>query len=108
MNTSTLEGLLGMIVFGQNADTLEGMQYTAARLRQAAALLEYRYAVERRFAAEQEQAKADDSQQGEPLAPKPKRQRGRPAKAANGQAPHDPPPAGADPLFQTADSAATP
>lgn len=105
MNTSTLEGLLGMIVFGLHADTPEGMQYTAIRLRQAAALLEYRYAVERRFDAEQAQAKAD---RGEPLAPKPKRNRGRPAKAANGQAPHDPPPGFADPLFQTADSAATP
>ena len=110
MNNSTLEGLLGMIVFGANADTPDGMQYTAARLRQAAALMEYRYAVERRYEAEH-----DGAQTGEQTArtatqqapARPKRNRGRPAKTANGQAPHEPATVAGEPLFQTAENALT-
>jgi hypothetical protein len=104
MNNSTLEGLLGMIVFGANADTPDGMQYTAARLRQAAALMEYRYAVERRYEAEYDggQTGEQTAQAATQQAPaRPKRQRGRPAKTANGQAPHEPATAAGEPLFQT-------
>ena len=112
MNNSTLEGLLGMIVFGANADTPDGMQYTAARLRQAAALMEYRYAVERRYEAEYDGAQTGEqtarNANAAPQAPaRPKRQRGRPAKTANGQAPHEPATAAGEPLFQTAENAST-
>jgi len=112
MNNSTLEGLLGMIVFGPHTDTPVGVQYTAARLRQAATLLEYRYAIERRYEAEY-----DGAQTGEQTAraatqqapARPKRQRGRPAKtAANGAAHDEPAPPAGEPLFQTADSALSP
>ena len=112
MNNSTLEGLLGMIVFGTNADTPDGMQYTAARLRQAAALMEYRYAVERRYEAEYDGGQTAgelNTRAATQQAPAtPKRNRGRPAKTANGQAPHEPATAAGEPLFQTADSALSP
>jgi hypothetical protein len=102
------EAALGAIVFGPTCDTLEGMQWTAAKLRQAAALLEYRFAIERRSGAhqlpadgesvqERNQRLADDGQQGQQLAPaKRKRNRGRPAKATNGTTEPTPP---TEPLF---------
>jgi hypothetical protein len=113
MNNSTLEGLLGMIVFGPHTDTPVGVQYTAARLRQAATLLEYRYAIERRedqFVSQQvAMAEADNSQRNQQAPARPKRQRGRPAKtAANGAAHDEPVPPADEPLFQTADSALSP
>ena len=104
-----IEAALGAIVFGPNCDTLEGMQWTAAKLRQAATLLEYRYAVERRYEAQREPAREAagtvDGQQGQQLAPaKRKRKRGRPARAGTngtGAADHGPGLAspGTDPLF---------
>lgn len=102
MNNSTLEGLLGMIVFGPNTDTLEGKAFTIDRLREAARFLEFSFAEQRRKGPmAMTVATEDNGQQGQPLQPpaKPKRNRGRPAKAAaNGQAPHAPAPA-AEPLL---------
>jgi hypothetical protein len=97
----TLEAALGTIVFGPNAETLEGVQWTAAKLRQAATLLEYRYAIERRYAEQHNTAQLGE-QTGDPTpamqqAPaKRRRNRGRPAKGSNGSAATPPP---ADPLF---------
>ena len=108
-NTS-LEMALGIIVFGPMTQTLEGMQVAAAKLRHAAAMLEYRYATERRYEAEYDGAQTGElnARYATQQAPdKPKRQRGRPAKTANGQAPHEPATAAGEPLFQTAENALT-
>jgi hypothetical protein len=98
---TTLEAHLGAIVFGPEADSLEGMQWAAAKLRQAAALLEYRFAIERRSGAHlqlpADGESAADGQQGQQLAPAKRKRRHRATRAAatNGTAP-----AGSgDPLF---------
>ena len=111
MDYTSLEAMLGLIVFGPETDSLANVQYTILKLRQAAALLEYRHSVELRFAKDElsddvQTATAATQQAAVPA--KPKRKRGRPVKAANGAA-HDEQaaPAG-EPLFQTADSALMP
>lgn len=112
---TTLEAHLGAIVFGPEADSLEGMQWAAAKLRQAATLLEYRYAIERRYAAHEAQTDGlgpitgpgvvdGSAQQGQQLAPakrKRKHRATRTAAATNGAADHGPGLAapGGDPLF---------
>jgi len=108
---TTLEAHLGAIVFGPEADTLEGMQWAAAKLRQAATLLEYRFAIERRYQAQQQAplgppitgpgAFDDSAQQGQQLAPAKRKRKHRATRTSNGAADHGPglaaPPH--DPLF---------
>jgi hypothetical protein len=107
----TLETALGVIVFGPMTDSLEGMQFAATKLRQAATLLEYRYAIERRYNERRVAVglgpitgpgTVDDGagMQQAPAPAKRKRKRGRPA--SNGAANPSPTPAGADPLFTEA------
>ena len=94
----TLEMALGVIVFGPMTDSLEGMQFAATKLRQAAALLEYRYAVERRYNETRLGEQTGDPTPAMQQAPAPaKRKRNRKARTAptNGAAT---PPAG-QPLF---------
>ena len=95
-----------MIVFGPGTDTLDGIQYAAARLRAAATLLEYRYAIERRYNESTQVAGLGPitgpgavdgaATQQAPAPAKRKRNRGRPAKATNGTTEPTPP---AEPLF---------
>jgi hypothetical protein len=117
MEYASIEAALGMIVFGPEADSLEGMQWTAAKLRQAATLLEYRYAIERRYAAHEAQTDGlgpitgpgVSSDQGQQLAPAKRKRnrsgaatgapRGRPRNAANGTGAAATPLPGSDPLF---------
>ena len=98
MEYTSLEAMLGIIVFGPETDSLADVQHTILKLRQAAALLEYRYSVELRFAAQNDAvqtATAATQQEAAPAA-KRKRNRGRPAKATNGTTEPTPP---AEPLF---------
>jgi hypothetical protein len=104
MTYETVDAALGAIVFGPNCDTLEGMQWTAGKLRQAAALLEYRYAIERRSGGAVDGVALYETgpvlvrdQTAPPAKRKRKHRATRPA--GNGAAAHAPGVPGGEPLF---------
>jgi hypothetical protein len=104
MDYPSLEAALGVIVFGPDTETLAGIQFAAVKLREAAALLEYRYAIGRR--QEQQQAQdagqlgPDTAQHGQQLAPAKRKRKHRTTRATNGIGePITPPPPPHDPLF---------
>ena len=109
-DNNDVAGLLGRIVLGPHHEA-SSLAWTIYQMRLATKLLEYRYAEDRRAEAAHaayNAGVADNGQQGQGLAPaKPKRNRGRPAKTANGQAPHEPAAPAGEPLFQTAENALT-
>lgn len=108
MEYASIEAALGMIVFGPGTDTLDGIQYAAARLRAAATLLEYRYAIERRYNESTQVAglgpitgpgAVDGAAMQQAPAAKRKRNRGRPRNAAANGATEPTPPTPEPPLF---------
>jgi hypothetical protein len=89
MEYPSLEAALGVIVFGPETETLPGIQFAAVKLREAAALLEYRYAMGRRQEQQQAQdaGQPDTAQHGQQLAPaKRKRQHRKTRGTTNGAA----------------------